>query len=107
MTFDYPRTILHKCGHSQFYRLSAHNASEADRYAANLRKIVCPECEQAAANRPAELKGSEKQVKWALAIRAKLSALAGEKAPRLNRISEARWFIDHRDIDPAQLRQML
>jgi hypothetical protein len=119
--------ITHACGHEQAHHLTGF-ASQQERKVRWLRTTTCRPCfiagrkaEQAqAAERdgaaiahldlPA-LVGSDRQVGWATTIRAgRMAALVTASATgeavalhRLTAITEAKWWIDHRDLTDAEL----
>lgn len=113
--------VTHTCGHEQEHHLTGF-ASQQERKAKWLATTMCGACFRAekAREREAEatqneaaiadltllpLAGSERQVSWATAIRAKRIALlrtsAGLDTPEtglaLLGITDAKWWIDHRD----------
>jgi hypothetical protein len=112
--------IIHTCGHEQVHYITGF-ASQQDRKAAWLRTTLCRTCFAAA--RKAEqveavmrdgtaiahlslplLVGSERQVAWATTIRAgRLAAMLRDptsagRVPACMPISDAKWWIDHRDL---------
>lgn len=123
-------TINRSCGHTE--TISLHGGNYAQQRAAESRKL-CTACYRAQQQTTAQaetsdlptLVGSEKQVAWAITIRAqmlsRLSAhLARFQAPvtdeerahaaavdaavaRLKRQSKADFWINHRSDDPARL----
>jgi len=119
--------ITHACGHEQAHYLTGF-ASQQERKVRWLRTTTCRPCfiagrkaEQAeAAQRdgaviahldlPA-LVGSDRQVGWATTIRAgRMAALVAtpvacdaEALRRCAAITEAKWWIDHRDLTDAEL----
>lgn len=120
--------ITHACGHEQAHHLTGF-ASQQERKAGWLRTTTCRPCfiagkkaeQDEAAHRagaaiahldlPA-LVGTERQVGWATTIRAgRLAALVAEAitddAEALRHcvaISEAKWWIDHRDLTDTDLK---
>ena len=120
--------IRHSCDHEQLHFLGAY-ASQKERKAKWLRTTKCRKCfiadkqlghadvtsaDDAAIahlNLPG-LVGSERQTAWAATIRAKRlasmlpnmsSATSNQKACLL--ISDAKWWIDHRDVSDVDLVQ--
>jgi hypothetical protein len=120
--------IRHSCDHEQLHFLDGH-ASQKERKAKWLQTTKCRKCfvadrhlEQADAaiaddaaiahlNLPA-LVGSERQTAWATTIRARRlalmlpivsSATSDQKACLL--VSDAKWWIDHRDMSDVDLMQ--
>ena len=104
---SYNRLISHKCGHHAVHDLHCKCAAEADTQAFNLSQKECLECWQQSLNKPAVLVGTDKQVKWADAIRTKFFKALGEHAASLHRITEAKWFIDHRDCPLEELHRLI
>jgi hypothetical protein len=118
--------IAHACGHKQAHYLSGF-ASQMDRKAAWLRTTNCKSCfvaekrleqaDAAAGDSTAiahldlvALTGSDRQVAWASTIRAKrLAAIIAATPPTHQtdlhacRITEAKWWIDHRDLSDADI----
>jgi hypothetical protein len=119
--------IAHACGHEQAHYLSGF-ASQMDRKAAWLRTTKCKSCfvaekrleqaDAAAGDSTAiahldlvALTGSDRQVAWASTIRAKRLAAIIAAAPPTRPtdphacyvITDAKWWIDHRDLSDADL----
>ena len=117
--------IIHACGYEQVHYFTGY-ASQQDRKAGWLRTTLCRTCFVAA--RKAEqvraalhdgaviahlnlplLVGSERQVAWATTIRAaRLAAMladptSADGVPACIPISEAKWWIDHRDLTAQAL----
>ena len=84
--------IHHTCGHTSTVALFGKH-SERDRKAAYLASCDCRDCERKAAAEKAnedglcELKGSEKQINWALSIRAKKIAEFKDHCERLIKLA--------------------
>lgn len=119
--------ITHACGHEQVHYLHGF-ASQQDRKARWLQTTKCRTCfmadkqaEQTAAaaqdstaiahlDLPA-LNGSDRQVAWATTIRAQrlaaiIATAAADNADDLKawcRTTDAKWWIDHRDLDDLHL----
>ena len=119
--------ITHACGHEQVHYLTGF-AGQQDRKARWLRTTLCRICfiagrreEQATLAAQAEaavahldlpkLSGSDRQIAWATTIRASgLAALVADIAgmddealtPCLE-ITDAKWWIDHRDLPAFDL----
>lgn len=116
------KLVCEKCGESFRYRRKVMNRSAADNLEEWTREnmTVCPDCyrkmeieaERQRINeiienmdKPAlpELKGTEKQVKWATDIRNKALSLVAKKKPNqafwdcFCSKTEATWWIDHRN----------
>jgi hypothetical protein len=119
--------IAHVCGHEQAHYLSGFS-SQMDRKAAWLRTTKCKSCfvaekrleqaDAAAGDSTAishldlvALTGSDRQVAWASTIRAKRLAAIIAAAPPTGPtdphacyvITDAKWWIDHRDLSDADL----
>ena len=119
--------IAHSCGHEQAHYLSGF-ASQMDRKAAWLKTTKCKSCfvaekrtEQAdaAAGDSAAIAhlalspliGSDRQIAWASIIRAKRLSTIIAAAPLDDPadhhvcciISDAKWWIDHRELSDADL----
>jgi hypothetical protein len=119
--------IAHACGHEQAHYLSGF-AGQMDRKAAWLRTTKCKSCfvaekrleqaDAAAGDSTAiahldlvALTGSDRQVAWASTIRAKRLAAIIAAAPPTGPtdpqaccfITDAKWWIDHRDLSDADL----
>lgn len=109
-------TITYACGHTAEIQLYG-KYDERERKIAYYKTIDCPECQannianKAASKGYAELLGSDKQVRWANAIRdAKINEV-NEFASKVNRNQDilerviddlqaetsAAWWIEHRD----------
>lgn len=118
------RRIKHSCGHEQAHDIVGIFAVDYDRQAARLARQKCKPCyvgakratEQAKATLDTaivgdlalvELQGSPKQVAWAETIRVKrIAALhhtGCEAVTRLAGITEAKWWIDHRELPDDSL----
>lgn len=86
-------TVTHKCGHEVVYQLYG-KFEDRERKAAYYETLDCPECrrrhelEQAETNAQAdnlpELKGSEKQIAWAMSIRNKWMGLVSNLIAQVN-----------------------
>ena len=119
--------ITHACGHEQAHYLTGF-ASQQDRKAQWLKTTTCRPCFAAekkmaqvdAASRDGAaiahldlppLTGSERQVAWATSVRAsRLAALVAELAADgavawgvCVPITDAKWWIDHRDLANSDL----
>ena len=119
--------ITHACGHEQAHYLTGF-ASQQDRKAQWLKTTKCRPCFVAekktaqadAASRDGAaiahldlppLTGSERQVAWATSVRAsRLAALVAEPAADgavawevCAPITDAKWWIDHRDLANSDL----
>lgn len=119
--------ITHACGHEQAHHLTGY-ASQQECKARWLRTTTCRACfiagrktEQAeAAQRDSAaiahldlpaLVGSDRQIGWATTIRAgRMAALVtapingdGDGLQRCAAITEAKWWIDHRDLSDVDL----
>ena len=119
--------ITHACGHEQAHYLTGF-ASQQERKARWLRTTTCRPCfiaaKKAAQAEAAErdgaaiahldlpaLVGSDRQVGWATTIRAgRMAALIAapidgnaEALRRCAAITEAKWWIDYRDLTDAEL----
>ena len=107
------RRIIHSCGHEQEHYIIGEYAADYDRQAAKLSRGKCAACSTQAAvltasqTRATALKlglaplvGSPKQIAWAETIRAKrLAALQRDNSETvmiIARITDAKWWIDHR-----------
>ena len=119
--------ITHACGHEQAHSLTGFT-SQQERKARWLRTTTCRTCfiaekrsEQADAaaqdsaavahlDLPA-LTGSDRQIAWALTIRAKRMAsvvalravVAGSDHRACLLVTDAKWWIDHRGLSDADL----
>ena len=113
--------VLHACGHEQVHHFSGY-ASQQERKANWLRTTSCRSCfvaeKQAEALKTASvnldaiahlnlvsLVGSERQVQWAATLRASRLVSLGSSAGAagLGEITDARWWIDYRDLTDEQL----
>lgn len=119
--------ITHTCGHGQAHYLTGF-ASQQERKARWLHTTKCRTCfiahkqsEQAAAAARdgaatarlelPPLTGSDRQVAWAMTIRAgRLASLVGSSAAADNdalqtclTVTNAKWWIDHRDLSDTDL----
>ena len=119
--------IAHACGHEQAHYIPGYPAQQ-DRKARWLRTTKCRACfvddkrseeaEAAARNAAAiahldlpELVGSDRQVSWATTIRMKRLAaiMAGSSADGADghqaciAVTDAKWWIDHRDLTDTDL----
>ena len=117
--------IVHTCGHEQVHYLTGY-ASQQDRKAGWLRTTLCRTCfvaarkaEQCEATRRygtaiahlnlPPLVGSDRQVAWATTIRAgRVAAMLADPTsaggvPACMPISDAKWWIDHRDLTASAL----
>ena len=107
------RRIIHSCGHEKEHYIIGEYAADYDRQAAKLSRGKCAACSTQAAVLTASqtraaalelglaaLEGNPKQIAWAETIRAKrLAALQrgnGETVMIVARITDAKWWIDHR-----------
>lgn len=119
--------IIHACGHEQAHFLSGF-ASQQERKARWLQTTKCQPCflaekrteqaESAARDgkavahlNPPQLRGSDRQVAWATTIRAgRLAAIvaassatdATDQRACLS-VTDAKWWIDHRDLTVTDL----
>ena len=109
-------TITYACGHTATMQLFGKYA-DRDRKIAYYKTIDCPECQankiaqKEASKGYAELLGSDKQVRWANAIRETKINEVNEFASKVNRNQDilerviddlqaetsAAWWIEHRD----------
>ena len=107
------RRIIHSCGHEQEHYIIGEYAADYDRQAAKLSQGKCAVCSTKAAALTAvqtraaalelglaSLEGSPKQIAWAETILAKrITALQrgnSETVMIVARITDAKWWIDHR-----------
>ena len=112
--------IAHACGHEQAHYIPGF-ASQQARKARWLRTTKCRACfaadkrsEQAEFGATASttiahmalpaLIGSERQIAWASTIRAKrLAVLIAAGDQHCHHVTEAKWWIDHRDVSDTHL----
>ena len=108
--------VTYKCGHQETVQLFG-KYNDRERKIAYYKTIDCPECQaneiaqKAASKGYAELLGSDKQVRWALAIRDSKINEVNEFASKVNRNQDilerviddlqaetsAAWWIEHRN----------
>lgn len=99
MAWQYP---THACGHTgERYQAYGHHSGR-ERQLKVIESQDCPTCrrtlaEQASAAQGLPLiKGSDKQVAWAVEIRERCFRLHPEKLPLLQPEVAAKWWIDNR-----------
>lgn len=118
--YEYPFTIIHRCGHPGSYKASRDLLLG---YKERLRAKDCDECRNMKGGReivaidgkectlPAIVTGTAAQIEWAVKIRKKvLSTLLktrkeGEPNPVdwMQDHTNAKWWIDNRNVTPRQL----
>ena len=99
--------VKHTCGHESILQLYGKEKDRRWRIENETTKI-CWDCQKTQQKQDAEnaaekngypeLIGSEKQIAWAMTIRAKYLQKHGDIPPLLEKTS-AKWWIDNRDVD--------
>lgn len=116
--------IIHVCGHGQAHHLTGHH-SQQERKARWLKTTICRDCfvvekrAEAAATAALSsaavmhlglpvLTGTDRQINWASTIRAKRLAAITALCKVADyhaclQVTEAKWWIDHRDITDVDM----
>jgi hypothetical protein len=105
--YESTRIIRHSCGHNETHTILYRHAGEISAQTFNLAQSRCYDCTMEIVKLEQELKlpplrGSSRMVNWAANLRINLAKGlrkygASDAIEALKRITEAKWFIDHRE----------